>query len=50
MFTLELYNRKITEFYFRSGLNAFIVEYTKNTSELNEGITANARKYQNRFL
>ena len=33
-FTLELYNPQITEFYFRSGLNAFIVEYTKKTSDL----------------
>ena len=30
-FTLELYNQQITEIFFRSGLNAFIVEYMKKT-------------------
>ena len=30
-FTLKLYDRRITDFHFRSGLNAFIVKYNKKT-------------------
>ena len=43
-FVLELYNRQITEFYFKSGLNAFIIEYTKNICDLNEDTYYHKRK------
>ena len=53
-FPLELCNqhnlKSFTDFYFRSCLNAFIVEYIKNIFDLNESIDENTRKYQNQSL